>query len=302
MNILVTGANGFIGRYVCRYLKDAGHYVLGLDLSNLPKEQIDEYICCDMKSEKVGNILKETKVQKIDALVHLAADMRKEPYTTEVVGTNCVGVQRLLEFCEAETVPVFVQLSSLPVIGEPIEHPITEEHPLKPPTVYHGTKITQELLANYAFYTFGLRTVSFRICSPVGIGVNPKTIFPVFVQKAVHNEDLVLQGKGTRKQTYIHVLDIAQAIEKAIYSKAQGVYNLASHNLLSNHELAQKCVEVTQSSSKILFSGQSDPMDHYIWDVSIAKAQKDMGFEPKISIEKAILELANEIQKEAKNN
>lgn len=296
MNILVTGANGFIGHHVCDYLKEKGHYIIGLDLGATPKSEIDEYLTCDMKSEKIGGIFHEIKAKKVDALVHLAADMRKEPYATDVIGTNCVGVQRLLELCEAEKVPVFVQLSSLPVIGEPIEHPITEKHPLKPPTVYHATKITQELLANYAFYTFGLRTISFRICSPVGIGVNPKTIFPVFVNKAVNHEDLVLQGKGTRKQTYIHVLDIAQAIEKAILSKAQGIYNLASYNLLSNYELAEKCIAVTNSKAKILFSEQEDAMDDYCWDTSIEKAKTDMGYEPKIGIEQAILELAQNIK------
>lgn len=110
---------------------------------------------------------------------------------------------------------------------------------MKPPTVYHVTKHTQELLADYASYTFGLRTVSLRICSPVGCGVNPKTIFPVFVNKALSGEDITIYGQGTRKQTYIHVKDIAQAIYRCIVSQAQGVYNLASYNLISNLDLAK---------------------------------------------------------------
>ena len=288
--VLITGANGFIGGHVCNYLKEKGYYVIGLDRNEEKIKNMDEYIYCYLGTEDVNKLPEVLKGKKIDALVHLASDMRHEPYVKEVLHSNCVGTQQLLEFCEENQVGVFVQLSSLPVIGKPIQHPVTEEHPLKPPTVYHCTKCTQELLANYAYYTFGLRTVSFRITAPMGIGVNPKTIFPVFVNKAMNGEDLTLVGKGTRKQNYIHVRDIAQAIDRAINSDAQGVYNLASHNLLSNYELAQKCVEVAQSDSKIVFLDKEDPMDDYVWDICLDKIKKDMGYEPLVSVEEAIAE------------
>ena len=73
--------------------------------------------------------------------------------------------------------------------------------------------------------------------------------------------DLILLGRGTREQTYIHAEDIARAIELTIHSNAQGVYNLSSNERLSNLALARKCVEETSSSSKIIFSGQTDAAD-----------------------------------------
>ena len=155
MRILVTGSNGFIGGHVCIWLKEKGHYVIGLGRHPQPLSRCDEYVCCDLFTDGVAHIFDHTKENTVDAVVHLAADMRHEPYAVEVVGSNCVGTQRLLELCEEKRIGVFVQLSSLPVIGSPVQHPVTEEHPLKPPTVYHVTKHTQELLANYASYTFG---------------------------------------------------------------------------------------------------------------------------------------------------
>jgi nucleoside-diphosphate-sugar epimerase len=152
----------------------------------------------------------------------------------------------------------------------------------------------QELLANYAYYTYGVRTVSYRISAPVGPRMNPKTIIPVFMSKALAGENIVLFGKGTRKQTFVHVTDIAQAIYKAIISKkAQGVYNLASHNLISNKELAELCIKITDSSSKIVFSDQTDPADDCCWDVSLDKIKADTGYEPIVGIEEMLLELKN---------
>lgn len=297
MKILVTGSNGFIGKNVCRWLKKKGCYVIGLGRHEKSLADTDEYVCCDLNSEDVSLIFEKIQCKELDAMVHLAADMRKEPYTVTVVEANCSGTQRLLELCQLKKVPVFVQLSSLPVIGTPVEHPITEKHPIMPPTVYHVTKLAQEYLANFADYARGLRTVSFRISAPVGIGINPKTIFPVFVNKAMAGEDLVLLGKGTRKQSYVHVDDIAQAIYKAILSEnAHGVYNLSSHNLLSNLELAEKCVEIAGSDSKITFSGTEDPLDEVVWDVSLDKIERDMGYHPEVSIEECIQEMCDYIR------
>ena len=297
MRILITGSNGFIGHHVCDWLRRQGCYVVGVGRKERSLVECDEYICCDLHSEEINHLFEQIKCDNIDAVVHLASDMRREPHTVSVVDNNLVGTQRLLELCELKKVSVFVQLSSLPVIGSPLYHPITEEHPLKPPTVYHITKHTQELLANYAHYTFGLRTVSFRISAPVGEGVNPSTIFPVFVKNAVNGEDITIFGKGSRKQTYVHVNDIAQAIYKAILApNAQGVYNLASHNLISNIELAKKCIALTGSTSKIVFTEKSDPYDGMVWDVSLDRIKKDIAYEPIVSIEDAILEYAELIK------
>lgn len=295
MNILITGSNGFIGSCVSRYLKEQGNYIVGLGRRKEAVCPVDEYICCDMSTDRVRQLYGREKTGKrhLDAVVHLAADMRKDPYGAEIVFHNCVGTQRLLEMCEAQGIKTFVQLSSLPVIGKPVHLPITEEHPLAPPTVYHVTKITEELLADYAYVRHGIRTVSFRISAPIGPGMLPDKIFPVFVSRAVRGEDLVLYGKGTRKQTYIHVQDIAKAVSKALSNTdAHGIYNLSSYNCLSNKELADQCVKLLGSKSKVVYSGCDDTMDEDLWEVSIERIRKDLGYEPDISIEEAILEYA----------
>lgn len=299
MNIIVTGANGFIGKHTVAYLKEKGCFVIGIGTRESSVSEADKYIQCDLSTDRMNDLsalLKEQGVESVDAVVHLAADMRHAPYEVEVVGHNCVGVQRLLEWCEQNAIKAFVQLSSLPVIGLPREIPITESHPIKPPTVYHATKHMQEVLAEYASYTYGLRTVSMRICSPIGPNDNPKTIFPTFVRNALAGDDIVLYGEGSRKQTYIHVRDIAQAIYKAINSEAQGVYNLASRNLISNYELAKKCIDVLGSSSEIVFSGKPDKLDGVVWEVSIDKLVNDTGFEPEVELDYAIREYAEFIK------
>lgn len=294
MNILITGSNGFIGSHVASYFKQKGYYVIGLGRREKPYDEsaVNEYVQCDLNSDEVASIPSKVSVQ-IDGVLHLAADMRKEPYCINVISANCCGTQRLLEMCESNSIGVFLQLSSLPVIGHPIEHPITESHPIHPYTVYHITKRTEELLANYADEYHGIRTASFRISAPIGPRVNPQTIFPTFVSKAINDEDLVLSGKGTRKQNYLYVNDIALCLELSLLSeKVHGVYNLTSNLLVSNKELAETIVKVLHSKSKIIIQGE-DPADDYVWDASIQKISTDCGYYPDTSLEDVIREYAH---------
>lgn len=298
-NILVTGSNGFIGNHVASYFKEKGYHVIGLGRSATPFDasSVDEYISCDINSDKVNEIPALSSVN-IDAIIHLAADMRKEPYCVEVIAANCCGTQRLLEMCESNDIKTFMQLSSLPVIGHPINHPITEDHPLHPYTIYHITKKTEEMLAEYACTYHGIRTASFRISAPIGPRVNPRTIFPTFVRKALAGEDLVLAGKGTRKQNYLHVKDIARCLELSLLSsKVSGVYNLTSDILVSNRELAETIISVLDSKSKIVFQGE-DPQDSYVWDASLQKLKDDSGYVPEASLKAMISEYATWLSKQ----
>ena len=84
MNILVTGSNGFIGDHVSRYLKGKGHYIIGLGRKKtvFDSNHVNEYVQCDLSTEEALKIADKVSV-KIDAVVHLAADMRKEPHCVE---------------------------------------------------------------------------------------------------------------------------------------------------------------------------------------------------------------------------
>ena len=291
MNVLVTGSNGFIGHHICDFFKQKGCYVVGLGRKKESLATVDEYLNIDLDTNDIFDYQPDNQ---IDAVIHLAADMRKEPYCVDVVSANCSGTQRLLQFCEQNKIETFLQLSSLPVIGHPVNHPITESHPICPPTVYHCTKVMEEILADYAMRQKHIRTASFRISAPVGIGMNPKTIFPTFVKYAVDNQDIVIYGKGLRQQTYIHVDDIASGLYSALLSsRCSGVYNLSSFNRISNVDLAKLCISHLNSDSKIVFNGLPDVYDSDIWDVSLDKIMRDTDYSPQISLEYCINELAN---------
>lgn len=290
MNILVTGCNGYIGKHACDYFKKRNNYIIGVGRKTESTAYIDEYIVCDFAEDDVKGRLASVFEKGVDVVLHIAADNRHEPFGIDVIKSNCIGTQALLELCEEYESKVFVQLSSIPVIGEPKETPITVHNELEPPTIYHATKVLQELLADYAYRKNGLRTVSIRIPSPMGIGVNEHYIFPTFIRKAIVGEPIELYGHGTRKQTYVHVSDICDALNRTIESNCHGTYLLGSPHLISNADLAKLIVEVLKSESEVRFVDKPDVYDGQIWEIDYSPLTRDTGYNPKISLEEMILE------------
>lgn len=296
MNILVTGSNGYIGQHVCRYFRKKGYRVTGVGRKRTSSDCVDDYIRCDFSCDNVEEILSPIFNDGVNTVLHIAADNRKEPYGIDVIRSNCIGTQALLELAEKYHTAAFIQLSSVPIIGNPKVTPINLNHPLEPPTIYHATKYLQELLADYAYRTTNLRTVSIRIPSPMGPGVNPRYIFPTFVRRAAGGENIILYGKGTRKQSYVHVYDICRVIDLFLASACHGTYLLGSPYLISNYELAQKCIDVLDSSSQIVFGTENDRCDGQIWEIDDSPLKKAIEYQPSITLEDMILEYRDYLQ------
>jgi UDP-glucose 4-epimerase len=189
----------------------------------------------------------------------------------------------------------FVYLSSVPVIGLPRELPITEEHPVQPPTAYHASKLFGEHLCSVA-RAAGTPTVGLRLTAPVGPGMPDGRILPVFVRRALAGEPLELAGEGTRGQDYVDVRDIAAAVEAAIEAEPSGVLNIASGTCTTNLELAHSCVEVLGSASDVLLSGRPDPEDGVRWEVSIERAAASIDYRPSHSLKDSITAVAEELR------
>ena len=169
---------------------------------------------------------------------------------------------------------------------------------MKPHTVYHCTKIAEEILAQYAADYKGIQAVSFRISAPVGARMNSKSILPIFCRSALNNEPIFIYGKGTRIQSYVHVKDIFQAIERALRAEnsISGVFNLSSSNAISNLELAKLIIRMTDSKSEIIFAKQDDPADNENWKVSLEKIHKAFGYVPTMNMEYCINDYLNFIR------
>ena len=291
MNILVTGVNGLIGKRIVSYLQKNNRVIgVGRHLKYTGTEFID-YISADLSKECFIDKFKNLKYG-IDVIIHCGAYIGYDLISLECIKTNCDGIYNIVKLAKMTNCKKIIYISSLPVIGSPIYLPIDENHPTMPKTLYHATKLFGE---NYfsLLKDIGIDTISLRITSPISEEMPQNKILPVLVKRCIEHKDIELYGTGKRVQNYIDVKDIVRAIEKAIEKDVCGVFNIASDKSYSNLELANICKRITKSTSKIIFNGIDDPEDKSVWDVSIEKAKKELGFYPTISIESLIIKIMN---------
>lgn len=290
MNIIITGCGGFLGRQIVERVKEFGD-IIGLERKE-PDGAVDikEYIVADLTDAGIQKRFTEMELQA-DVMIHVAANIDMTPMSEQVLMDNCLGTFRMMQLALQTGCKKVIYISSIPVVGTPAvgdeAKKITEETLPAPETFYHVTKLAGEYMLQQLEQS-GIQTAALRIPSPIGKGMSPRTILSVFLSKASNGETLTLLGKGTRRQNYIDARDIAEAIACCIQAKnISGVYNIASKETVSNRELAQKCVELTRSSSEIEFQGE-DALDSVVWDIDTGKAKRELGFEPKYTLEDTI--------------
>lgn len=295
MTIMVTGSSGLIGEAIACHLAQAGHAIVGI--SRRKSSALPERIL-QIEADIASPLFKDTMLREAppcDVIVHAAADRNPDPFTSSATATNCLGTQHALAAAHAWPATAFVFLSGVSVIGIPKEIPITEEHPAHPVSAYLAAKLYGEHLVN-ATSRSGVPDAIFRISAPVGARMPRERILPVFIGRALNGHAIMINGTGARRQDYVDVRDIAQAVEEWIAHPVKGLFNIASGYSISNLDLAKRCISLVRSSSRVEFTGKPDPADTEAWEVSIEKAKRAFNYHPAHTLENSILHIAEALK------
>lgn len=273
MKCLITGVNGVVGKNLS-YLLSSQYYFdiwgCGRSISEDSK-----YINIDLTDRKA--VMDMFSQKRFDYVIHCAANINNEqPFL--VINNNLTSTQNVAEASVQSGVRHLFHTSSLPIIGQIEELPITEEHPNSPNTAYHFSKLQSEKIIEH--YCKGkINFINMRIPSPVGKGMPLRSIFPIFLQKIAMDEDVTLTGDAGHKQNYLDVRDLASFIYKAsLVDGISGLFNVAAEKSYSNLELAETIIEKTRSNSKILNYTVVSNSKLLSWDVSTQKAKACFGY------------------------
>lgn len=289
MNILITGVSGLVGSAVVQKLANS-HTVVGISRRKNP--DIDAKMIYHAINIADTFALNQLKAYSIDIIVHCAASLYQGALNLDLLQTNYMGLQNIAHLASRLNCKQFIYLSSIPLIGIPLQIPITESHPIHPLTPYHYSKyFGEQFLADYLQ---NCKLTILRIPSPIGPLVSEKTFLAMCIKNSLLNKEIILYGKGQRIQNYINVKDIANAVALAIHHQSAGIYNIASTHSFSNMEIAQICQAQLKSTAPIVCEGV-DKQENEKWIISIKKAQKELFFHPEISIEHSIQEIAQHI-------
>jgi nucleoside-diphosphate-sugar epimerase len=212
MKALVTGANGFVGRVLCRRLRSAGHYVRAALRRNVELLDADERI---VVGEVDGGTEWMAALRDIDVIFHLAAHAHV-PYKRarregdDYRRVNVEGASRLIESAIESGVTHFVFVSSVKVNGETTNGgPFREEDEPRPADEYGRTKLEAELALRAAADRSGMRVTIVR--SPLVYGPHVGANFRALLEAVDRHLPLPLAGVDNRR-SLVYVENLADAL------------------------------------------------------------------------------------------
>jgi nucleoside-diphosphate-sugar epimerase len=248
--VLVTGANGFTGSYVCKHLVNRGDRVRALvrKSSNLGLlKNIDvEPVYGDLANGSAAEAL-TTALKGVEVVYHIAAAYRTEGVPTKYFWeVNVEGTRHVLEAALRANVTRFVHCSTVGVQGEIKNPPATEDAPFSPGDVYQESKMEGEKLARKFFQEHRLPGVVVR---PVGIyGPGDMRFHKLF--KFVYNGKFRMLGSGRVLYHMTFVEDLVRGILLAGEKKeAIGeVFTIGGEGYLTLAELVERVAKALNVS------------------------------------------------------
>ncbi len=181
-----------------------------------------------------------------------------------------------------------VHSSSAAVYGDNPLSPKRVDMRPDPKSPYGITKLDGEYYLAMYNESLGLGATSLRYFNVFGPRQDPKSQYaaaiPIFVSKALKNEDLVIFGDGEQTRDFVFVKDVVQAnIKAAINPKVNGIYNVANGYAITIKELCTLIIETTASSSNIVFAEpRAGDIKHSL--ASIDHTKKDLDFRPEYDL------------------
>ena len=283
---LITGAGGFLGRYLCDRLKKTDCFIVGLDLDSVPPTRADSWVKVN-KGEDLANAVSE---HRPDLVIHCAFINRKPGDWSDHRYLENTLSQNLPIFreCAGEGTPILLISSSAVYGSAEGSSPIDENCPMKPVTLYGVAKVLQETLAQYYAAVDGLKLCIARLFNLIGPGQSPGMLLPDWVSRVSAIADgaepvLKVRNRATTRD-FVDVRDATRALELLLRNFHNGeVVNVASGVPVTLKELSDALEQLSPVPYQIVETdpavSASDPVLHY---GSNARLKALYGWSPKI--------------------
>ncbi|WP_345336217.1 NAD-dependent epimerase [Ferrimonas pelagia] len=325
MNILVTGAAGFIGFYVSQRLLDEGHQVVGLD-------NLNDYYDVNLKQARLAQLTQRDQFQfveqdladrtgmaqlftehQFDRVVHLAAQAGVR-YSIDnpmaYLDSNLAGMMTILEGCRHSKVPHLVYASSSSVYGMNEKTPFSEadavDHPI---SLYAATKKSNELMAHTYSHLYGMPVTGLRFFTVYGPWGRPDMAVFKFTKKILAGEPIDVYNHGKLSRDFTYIDDIVEGVVRVMdnvptadperrcdrpdQSKAPyALFNIGNHQPVELLTFIQTLEQALGTKAKLNLMPMQ-PGDVYTTYADTDNLQQAVGFSPDTSLAQGLQQFAD---------
>ena len=331
MEILVTGAAGFIGSFLCKkLLETTNDIIVGVDNLNdyydvsLNEERLKMLTPYDKFAFIKGDISDKTFIDnlfnehKFDIVVNLAAQAGVRysiDHPDVYIQSNIVGFYNILEACRYHPVNHLVYASSSSVYGGNTKIPFsTDDKVDNPVSLYAATKKSNELLAHAYSKLYNIPTTGLRFFTVYGPMGRPDMAYFSFTNKLIKGETIEIFNYGNCKRDFTYVDDIVEGVirvmnkapikklgEDGLPVPPYEVYNIGNNspeNLLDFVQiLSEELVKSKVLPEDYDFEVHKKLVAMQAGDVPVTYAdvsdlERDFGFKPKTSLREGLRKFA----------
>ena len=306
-NFLITGGAGFIGgnflltmvkkypldRWVCldalTYAGDTKKLepIMGLDNFRFVKGNI-----CD---KEVVNALFEE--EKFDYVINFAAESHVDRSIDDpdvFLRSNLLGVEVLLNAARKYGIKRFHQISTDEVYGDlPLEGDIstfTEDSSLHPSSPYSASKAAADLLVLAYARTYNLPVSISRCSNNYGPYQYPEKLIPLVIERALHNEPVLIYGTGLNLRDWLDVKEHNRAIDLIVRKGRAGqIYNIAGKNEIQNIEMVKKILKALDKPESLIQYTKDRAGHDRRYSMDISKIQKELHWQNETNFEESLL-------------
>lgn len=292
MKITITGGAGFIGSHISEYWINRGYEVHIIDnfrtgrKENLNGFNVVLHEGSVTNRELVFDVIKNSRyVFNLASMVSVPESLKK-PW--ECIEINVKGLLNVLEASRQNKVRKVINSSSASVYGNDPELPKSIFMKPNPITPYAISKLDGEYYSRMYTEQYSLKTISLRYFNVFGPRQDIKSAYaaavPIFINKALDNEKIIIYGDGDQTRDFIYVKDVVEFnIAAALNETVTGVLNIAHGVGTSINELIEMIITLTGSESEIEYlPTREGDVKHSV--ASIIETQRQLGYKPEFNL------------------
>jgi len=301
MRVLITGANGFVGRYLIGELSRNNHEVVAFDTAfPSPVEGITSQHTGDLlDAECMGRV---TAAAKPDACVHLAAISfapSAKDNASLMFAVNVIGTINLIEaFRKNANSARILVVSTAHVYGRSqSEHPLKEDEPLTPSGMYAISKAAADLATLDYHRQYGMHTMTARPNNHIGPGQSPSFAISSFAQqiKSIargNSKGPILVGNMESVRNFTDVRDVVRVYRLLLEKGSPGqAYNISSDEVYTLQVVFEELCRLAGIKPET----KADPLKFRPTDASplldISKVLEVTGWKPEIPLKRTLQDI-----------
>lgn len=283
--ILITGAGGFIGQHLSKYLHNRSNTIHGLVLNETNNKHLDKIIVCDISNLDNLNEKLDVDYDHVFHLAGIASIQKSINNPLQDFKTNLVGTFHLLEYFKNSNLKSFNFISTVSVLSNKNSLPLNESALISPQTPYAVSKRCSELycLNFYRMYNIPIKVV--RLFNVYGPNKKSLVVYDL-IQKVINNNKIIINGDGKQIRDFLYIDDLVNGLSIISDKGKNGeIYHIGSGVPVTITELTKKIIFLMDKKSvKLEYTNESFHGEFLEWFADINKVRK-LGFDVKTNLD-----------------